>query len=73
MDFVAGLPHSKDRYDFIWVIVDSLTKSAHFLLVKATYSVTKLARLYIKHIICLHGVPISIVSNRGLVFNSQFW
>ena len=43
MDFVIGLPHSKDGYDSIWVIVDKLTKSAHFLPVKATYPVAKLA------------------------------
>ena len=72
MDFVIGLPHSKDGYNSIWVIVDRLTKSAHFLPVKATYSVAKLARLYINHIVCLHGVPVSIVSDRGSVFTSRF-
>ena len=72
MNFLTWLPHSKNGYDSIWVIVDRLTKSAHFLLVKATYPVTKLARLYIKHIVCLHGLPVSIVSNRGLVFTSRF-
>ena len=70
MDLVVGLPHSKDGYDSIWVIVDRLTKSAHFLPVKATYSV---AKLYVKHIVCLHGVPVSIVSDRGSVFTSRFW
>ena len=70
MDFVVGLPRSRDRYDSIWVIVDRLTKSAHFLPVKATYSV---AKLYVKHIVCLHGVPVSIVSDRGSVFTSRFW
>ena len=50
--------------------MDSLTKSAHFLPVKATYLVAKLARLYIKHIVCLYGVPVSIVSDRGLVIPS---
>ena len=73
MDFVVGLPRSKDGYDSIWVIVDRLTKSAHFLPVKATYSVAKLAKLYVKHIVCLHGVPVSIVSDRGSVFTSRFW
>ena len=68
MDFVIRLPRSRDGYDSIWVIVDKLTKSAHFLLVKATFSVAKLARLYIKHIVCLHRVSVSIISNRGLVF-----
>ena len=70
---MTRLPRSKDGYDSIWVIVDKLTKSAHFLLVKATYLVAKLAKLYIKHIVCLHGMPVSIVSDRGSVFTSQFW
>ena len=73
MDFVVGLPRSKDGYDSISVIVDRLTKLSHFLLVKVNYSVAKLARLYIKHIVCLHRVPISIVSNGGPVFTSLFW
>ena len=73
MDFVTRLPRSRDGYDSIWVIVDRLTKPAHFLPVKATYNVTKLAKLYIKHIVCLHGVPVSIVSDRGSVFTSRFW
>ena len=72
MDFVTRLPHSKDGYDSIWVIVDRLTKSAHFLPVKATYPMAKLAKLYIKHIVCLHGVPVSILSDRGSMFTSQF-
>ena len=69
MDFVVGLPRSRDGYDSIWVIVDRLTKSAHFLPVKATYSV---AKLYVKHIVCVHGVSVSIVSDRAFVFTSQF-
>ena len=73
MDFVVGLPCSRDGYNSIWVIVDRLTKSAHFLPVKTTYSVAKLAKLYVKHITCLHGVPVSIVSDRGFVFTSRFW
>ena len=73
MDFVVRLPHSRDGYDSIWVIVDRLTKSTHFLPVKATYPVAKLARLYVKHIMCLHELPISIVSDRGSVFTSRFW
>ena len=69
MDFVVGLPRSRDGYDSIWVIVDRLTKLAHFLPVKATYSV---AKLYVKHIVCLHGVSVSIVFDRGYVFTSRF-
>ena len=73
MNFVIGLPRSKNGYDSIWVIVDRLTKSAHFLPVKATYLVAKLAKLYVKHIMCLHKVPVSIVSDRGSMFTSRFW
>ena len=73
MDFVVGLPRSRDGYDSILVIVDKLTKSAHFLPVKATYSVTKLAKLYVKYIVCLHRVPVSIVSDRGSILTSRFW
>ena len=72
MDFIVRLPRSKDGYDSIWVIVDRLTKSTHFLPVKATYSVAKLAKLYIKHIVCLHGVPVSIVFDRDSVFYLSF-
>ena len=69
MDFIVGLPRSQDVYDSIQAIMDKLTKLAHFLPVKATYSV---AELYDKHIVCLHGVPISIASDRGSVFTSRF-
>ena len=73
MDFVVGLPRLRDGYDSIQMIVDRLTKLAHFLPVKATYSIAKLAKLYVNHIVCLHGVPVSIVSDRGSVFTSRFW
>ena len=69
MDFVVGLPRSKDGCDSIWVTMERLTKSAHFLPVKPTHSV---AKLYVKHIVRLHGVPISIVSDRGSIFTSRF-
>ena len=72
MDFVGGLPHAKSGYDAIWVIVDTLTKTAHFLLIKKTYSTNRLARLYVNRIVCLHGVPVSIVSDRGATFTSIF-
>jgi hypothetical protein len=65
MDFIVGLPHTQVGYDSIWVIVDCLTKVAHFILVKTTYSGAKLAELYMSRIVCLHGVPKKIVSNRG--------
>jgi hypothetical protein len=65
MDFIVGLPRTHDGYDSIWVIVDRLTKVAHFIIVKTTYTGAKLAELYISRIVCLHGVPKKIVSNRG--------
>ena len=64
MDFVTGLPKSPKQRDAIWVIVDRLTKSAHFLPVKTTYSTEILEKLYVQEIIKLHGIPISIVSDR---------
>ena len=60
IDFVTRLPRSKDGYDYIWVIVDRLTKSAHFLVVKTTYLMAKLAKLYVKHIVCLHRCLFSL-------------
>ena len=60
-------------YDSIWVIIDRLTKSAHFIPVKVTYNAEKLARLYISEIVRLHGVPLSIISDRGTQFTSKFW
>ncbi|MCH88206.1 retrotransposon protein, partial [Trifolium medium] len=73
MDFVMGLPKTRLGFDAIWVIVDRLTKSAHFLAIKATYSVDKYADLYIKEIVRLHGIPTSIVSDRDPRFTSRFW
>ena len=65
MDFIVGLPRTKDGYDSIWVIVDRLTKVAHFIPVKTTCTGAQLAELYISRIVCLHGVPKKIVSDRG--------
>ncbi|KAI3734185.1 hypothetical protein L6452_13649 [Arctium lappa] len=73
MDLVTGLPRSPKGHDAIWVIVDRLTKSAHFLPIKETYSLEKLARLYIDEIVTRHGVPSSIVSDRDARFTSAFW
>ena len=73
MDFVSDLPRTSSGYDTIWVIVDRLTKTTHFLPIKKTYSTDRLARLYINRIVCLHGVPVSIVSDRGATFTSVFW
>jgi hypothetical protein len=73
MDFIMGLPHTQRGYDSIWVIVDWLTKVAHFIPVKTTYHGPKLAKLYMEKIVCLHGVSKKIVSDRGTQFTSHFW
>jgi hypothetical protein len=73
MDFIVGLPKTQSSYDSIWVIVDRLSKVAHFIPVKTTYKGSKLAELYIARIVCLHGVPKKIVSDRGTQFTSKFW
>jgi hypothetical protein len=73
MDFIVGLPHTQAGYDSIWVIVDRLTKVAHFIPVKTTYSGAKLAVLYMSRIVFLHGVPKKIVSDRASQFTSKFW
>lgn len=73
MDFVTSLPSTVRGFDAIWVIVDRLTKSAHFLPISITYPVAKLAEIYIKAIVKLHGVPLSIVSDRDPRFTSEFW
>jgi hypothetical protein len=73
MDFIVGLPRTQAGYDSIWVIVDCLTKVAHFIPVKTTYSGVKLAELYMSRIVCLHGVPKKIVSDIGSQFTSKFW
>ena len=73
MDFVVGLPKSKRQYDSIWVIVDQMIKSVHLLSVKTSYSAMDYAKLYIREIVKLHGVPLSIISDRGTKFTTHFW
>ena len=73
MDFVVGLPRTRAGFDAIWVIVDRLTKSAHFLPVRTKFSLDRLANLYINEIVRLHGVPVTIVSDRDPRFTSRFW
>jgi hypothetical protein len=73
MDFITGLPRSNRGHDSIWVIVDRLTKVAHFLPVNTTDRVGKLADLYISRIVSLHGTPKIIVSDRGPQFTARFW
>ncbi|KAG8472903.1 hypothetical protein CXB51_034775 [Gossypium anomalum] len=73
MDFVSGLPLTPTKKDSIWVVVDRLTKSTHFIPVRTDYSLQKLAKLYVAEIVQLHGVPVSIISDRDPRFTSQFW
>ncbi|GKC27756.1 putative reverse transcriptase domain-containing protein, partial [Tanacetum coccineum] len=73
MDFITKLPKTSSGHDTIWVIVDRLTKSAHFFPTKATNSMENLTRLYIKEIISQHRVPISIISDHDSHFTSRFW
>ncbi|GJX31522.1 putative reverse transcriptase domain-containing protein [Tanacetum coccineum] len=73
MDFVTKLPRTSSGHDTIWVIVDRLTKSAHFLPMREDYKMEMLARLYLKEIVAIHGVPISIISDRDSRFTSRFW
>ncbi|OMP11771.1 Integrase, catalytic core [Corchorus capsularis] len=73
MDFIVGLPRTRQGHDTIWVVVDRLTKSTHFLPMRATFSIEKLARLYVSEVVRLHDVPVSIVSDRDPRFTSRFW
>ncbi|GJU41977.1 putative reverse transcriptase domain-containing protein [Tanacetum coccineum] len=73
MDFVTKLPRTVSSPDTIWVIVDRLTKSAHFLPIKETDSMEKLTRLYLKEVVSRHGVPVSIISDRDSRFTFHFW
>jgi hypothetical protein len=72
MDFIVGLPLTARRYDSIFVVVDTLTKSAHFIPVRMAYQAPDIARVYISEIVRLHGVPHKIMSDRGSVFTGRF-
>jgi hypothetical protein len=73
MDFIVGLPLTARKKDSIWVIVDRLTKTAHFIAVHTTYSVQQYAELYMDHIVRLHGIPKTIMSDKGTQFVDHFW
>ncbi|KAL0549903.1 hypothetical protein IC582_014398 [Cucumis melo] len=73
MDFITGLPRTLRGFTVIWVVVDRLTKSAHFVPGKSTYTASKWAQMYMSEIVRLHGVPVSIVSDRDARFTSKFW
>jgi hypothetical protein len=73
MDFILGLPKAPTGEDSIWVVVDHLTKTAHFIPMKVKDPMDKLARLYVQNIVCLHGVPLAIISDRDSHFTLRFW
>ena len=73
MDFIDGLPRTRKGNEGVWVIVDRLTKSAHFIPVKPTRTAATLVETFMREIVRLHGIPISIVSDRDPIFTSKFW
>jgi hypothetical protein len=73
MNFIVGLPRTLRGYNSIWVIVNRLTKSAHFIPISTTYRVQQYAKLYLSHIVHYHGIPKTIISDRGSIFVAQFW
>jgi hypothetical protein len=73
MDFIMGIPTTAHKFDLIWVIVDRLSKSAHFIPVNTNYRVQKYVEIYIAHVLCLHGVPKMIISDRGSQFVARYW
>ena len=73
MDFVTHLPWTVQKHDAVWVIVDQLTKSTHFLAVRMTFTLEEFCKLYIREIVRLHGVLVSIVSVRDPRFTTHFW
>ena len=73
MDFMTHLPRISKRHEAVWVIVDRLTKPAHFLAVRMTFTLEEFCKLYMREIVRLHGVPVSIVSDRDPRFTTHFW
>ena len=73
MDFISALPRTLAGHEVVWVIVDRLTKSAHFLPLRVGCSLAKMAEIYIKEIVRLHGIPVTITSDRDPRFVSRFW
>jgi bacterioferritin (cytochrome b1) len=73
MDSIVGLPLTACKFNSIWVIVDRLTKSAHFIPINTNYNAQKYAEIYIARVLCLHGVPKMTVLDRGSQFVAHFW
>jgi hypothetical protein len=73
MDFIVGLSLTARKFNSIWVIIDRLTKSTHFIPVNINYNVQKYAEIYVARVLCLHGVPKTIISDQGSQFIARFW
>jgi hypothetical protein len=73
MDFIVGLRLTARKFDLIWMIVDRLSKSAHFIPIHTRYDAQRYAEVYIAHVLCLHGVLKMIISDRGSKFVTRFW
>jgi hypothetical protein len=73
MDFIVGLPRTSHGYNLIWVIMDRLTKSAHFIPVSTTYRVIQYTELYTSHIVGYHDILKTVITDRGSVFVAHFW
>jgi hypothetical protein len=73
MDFIVGLPNTSQKHDSIWVIIDRLTKTAHFIPVHTTYNAKRYVEIYLDRIVCLHGVPKTIISDHSTQFVARFW
>jgi hypothetical protein len=71
MDFITGLPRMNKQHDSIMVVVDKLTKDAHFVPVKKTHTTTNIAKIFMKEIVRLHGIPRKIISDRDTKFTSN--
>jgi hypothetical protein len=73
MDFIVGLPLTARKYNLIWVIVDRVTKSSHFIPMNTNYNIHKYAKIYIARVLCLHGVLKMTISDQGSQFVAHFW
>jgi hypothetical protein len=73
MDFIVGLLHTSRGHNSIWVIMDRLTKSAHFIPISTVYRVRQYAELYMSHIVRYHGISKTIIFDRGSIFVARFW
>ena len=73
VDFITGFPKSKKKNDYVMVVVDKLSKDAHFIPVKSTYKVVNIADIFMKEVFRLHGIPKTIISNRDVKITGKFW